>query len=260
MASNSVLDGTTAFGEASKWRLGLALWVAGMMGVVPAIFLLLPALLSQIVHRPLRVPVWVVLLSASLQTAAFLALFVWAGVALAPKVGLRAPGFMALVSGQSVAQALRPQLWPGILGGLVVSVVPWFFTSHGLIVELHSPGSVLTAVLYGGITEEIMLRWGVMTLLLWSGWRLLQKSRGQVSTSVAWAAIVISAVIFGAGHLPTTHLLLGHLSGFAVVTVIVGGALFGVVAGWLYWRYGLESAILCHGISHIVAYMAYRVT
>ncbi len=257
MAVSSAVDGATT--EASSWKLGLALWIAGMVGVVPTILFLLPAQLLQHIHRPLRLPIGVVLLLGLVQGAGILALFVWAGVALAPKVGLRAPGFAALVSGQSVAPVLRRQLWPGVLGGLAVAVIPWYFTSHGLIVELHSPGSVITAVLYGGITEEIMLRWGVMTVLFWLGWRWLQNSRGQVSVGTAWAAIVISAVIFGAGHLPGTHLLLGHLTSLAVVSVITGGALFGTVAGWLYWRYGLEAAILCHAVSHVGAYLAYKI-
>lgn len=256
--ATSIVDGTNTLAEASTWKLGVALWIAGMVGVVPTILFLLPAQLLPHIHRPLRLPLGVVLLVGFVQTAVFLGLFVWAGVALAPKVGLRAPGFAALVSGRSIAQALRPQLLPGVLGGVVVALIPWYFTSHGLIVELHSQGSVITAVLYGGITEEIMLRWGLMTLLFWSGWRWLQKSHGQVSKGIALAAIVISAAIFGAGHLPGTHLLLGHLTGFAVISVFVGGALFGIVTGWLYWRYGLETAILCHAVSHVGAYIAYR--
>ena len=256
----SIPDGTTALAEAPRWKVGLAIWVAGMIGVLPATFILLPFLISQQVHRPTRLPIWVGSLTASVQTGLFLALLVWAGVALAPKVGLRAPTFAALATGHSVAKALRPQLLPGILGGLVVAVIPWYFTSRGLIVELHSPRFVTTAVLYGGITEEVMMRWGLMTLLVWSGWRWLQNSDRQVSNGIVWGAIIISATIFGAGHLPATHLLLGHLTAFAIVSVIAGGALFGIVAGWLYWRYGLESAILCHGVSHIAAYVAYKVS
>jgi len=246
--------------EVSRGKLGLAIWVAGMIGVIPATFIMLPDLIAQRLHRPPRLPISVGSLLSSAQAALVLALLVWAGVTLAPRVGLRAPAFAALVSGRSIAQALAPQLVPGILGGLLVAAIPWYFTSHGLIVELHSPRSLVTAVLYGGITEEILMRWGVMTLLVWLGWRWLEKSPGQVSAGAVWAAIVISAVIFGAGHLPSTRLLLGHLTTFAVVSVTAGGALFGIVAGWLYWRYGLESAILCHAVAHVAAYVAYKVT
>ncbi len=198
-----------------------------MIGVLAATFIMLPILISQ--HPPrnsLRVPVWVASLAASAQGAVLLALFVLCGAVFASRVGLRAPVFDALATGRSWAAALRPQLLPGLLGGLAVAVIPWYFTSHGLIFEIHSPRSLLVAVFYGGITEEIFMRWGLMTLLVWSGWRFLQKSSGQPSSGVVWAAIVVSAVIFGAGHLPTTRILLGHLTGIAIASVIAGGTVF----------------------------------
>ena len=243
----------------SKWKLGGAIWIAGMIGVLAVMFIMLAVLISQHPpHSPLRVPVWVASLAASAQAAVLLALFVWCGAVFASRVGLRAPVFEALVTGRSLGAALRPQLLPGLLGGLTVAIIPWYFTSHGLIFEIHSPRSLLVAVLYGGTTEEIFMRWGLMTLLVWSGWRFLQKSSGQPSSGVVWAAIVVSAVIFGAGHLPTTRILLGHLTGIAIASVIAGGAVFGVVVGYLYWRYGLEAAMVCHAVSHLLAYGAYK--
>ena len=50
--------------------------------------------------------------------------------------------------------------------------------AHGA--PASDPASAMPLVvklLYGGITEELMVRWGVMTLLLWLGWRLLQRGR-----------------------------------------------------------------------------------
>ncbi len=230
-----------------------------MIGVLAATFIMLPILISQHPPRnPLRVPVWVASLAASAQAALLLALFVWCGAVFASRVGLRAPAFEALVAGRSLATALRPQLLPGLLGGLAVAVIPWYLTSHGLIFEIHSPRSLLVAVFYGGITEEIFMRWGLMTLLVWSGWRFLQKSSGQPSTGVVWTAIVVSAVIFGAGHLPATRILLGHLTSTSIASMIAGASVFGVVVGCLYWRYGLESAMICHAVSHLLAYGAYK--
>ncbi|MFI5115059.1 MAG: type II CAAX prenyl endopeptidase Rce1 family protein [Terriglobales bacterium] len=230
-----------------------------MIGVLAATFIMLPVLISQHpLRNPLRVPVWVASLAASAQAALLLALFVWCGAVFASRVGLRAPVFEALVTGRSLGAALRPQLLPGLLGGLAVAVIPWYLTSHGLIFEIHGPGSLLVAVFYGGITEEILMRWGLMTLLVWSGWRFLQQSSSQPSSGVVWAAIVVSAVIFGAGHLPTTRILLGHLTGTAIASVIAGGSVFGVVVGYLFWRYGLESAMVCHAVAHLLAYGAYK--
>src|ERR1019366_6144281 len=43
----------------SKWKLGGAIWIAGMIGVLAVMFIMLPVLISQHPPRsPLRVPVW----------------------------------------------------------------------------------------------------------------------------------------------------------------------------------------------------------
>src|SRR5690606_20504576 len=111
-------------------------------------------------------------------------------------------------------------------------------------------------ILYGGIREELMLRWGLMSLLLWLSWRFIQRKSTSPSALLYWLAIIASAVLFGVGHLPAAHALVGDLS-FPVVAYVIGGnAAFGVLAGWLFWRFGLEAAILAHAITHVVAYTA----
>jgi membrane protease YdiL (CAAX protease family) len=235
------------------------MWVVGMVGVFAVIILLIPAFLAQHPpHHAIKLPMWVVLTLGCAQTGLYLAVFVWCGVALASKVGLHAPAFEAFASRRPIGAALAPQLLPGLIGGLLAAAVPWYFTSHGLIVEIHSPSSLLMAVLYGGIDEEIMMRWGLMTLFVWLGWRLAGRPPRGPSPVVVWSAIILSAVLFGAGHLPSTYLLNGHLTGGMVGSVIVAGAAFGIVAGYLYHRWGLEAAMTCHAFSHLFAYAAYK--
>ena len=102
----------------SKWKLGGAIWIAGMIGVLAVTFIMLPVLISQHPPRsPLRVPVWVASLAVSAQAAVLLALFVWCGAVFASRVGLRAPVFEALVTGRSLGAALRPQLLPASSAG-----------------------------------------------------------------------------------------------------------------------------------------------
>jgi membrane protease YdiL (CAAX protease family) len=56
-------------------------------------------------------------------------------------------------------------------------------------------------LLYGGITEELLLRWGLMTLLVWAGWRIFERGRGKPPAVYFVGAIIISAIIFGLGCL-----------------------------------------------------------
>ena len=242
---------------ASRWKLGIALWIAGMVGVLVMMVVFMPTFLAQHPpHHPTKPPMGMIITLSCVQTGLFLAGFVWCGAALAARVGLHAPAFEAFAAGRPIGAALLPQLLPGLIGGLVAAAIPWYFTSHGLIAEIHTPSALLMAVLYGGLTEEIMMRWGLMTLLVWLGWRLTGRAPQGPSPAVVWGAIIVSAILFGAGHLPMTSMLNGHLTGAMVGSVIVVGAAFGIVAGYLYRRWGLEAAMICHGLSHFFAYAA----
>jgi len=243
-----------------KWKLAVELWIAGMAGVLAMVVFVLPALLAQRPRRaPLPLPLWAACVISFAQAGLILALFVWAGGQLAPRIGLRAPVFEALAAGRSGMKSLSPQLVPGLLGGLAVAIVPWYFIAHNLIIPIHRPRELLAAVLYGGITEEIFMRWGLMTFLGWALWHNFQRAEGPPSAGVIGSAIFLSAVIFGAGHLPATRILLGGLPFPAVASVIAGGTFFGIIAGYLYRRYGLECAMICHATSHLLAYAAYKV-
>jgi membrane protease YdiL (CAAX protease family) len=71
-------------------------------------------------------------------------------------------------------------------------------------------------------------------------------------------AIVVSALVFAAGHLPAASILVGSLTAPIVAYVLMANTLFGIAFGWLYWRYGLEAAIVAHALTHVVNYFVSR--
>ena|SRR5688572_23883536 len=91
-----------------------------------------------------------------------------------------------------------------------------------------------------------------MTLLVWLPWRLLQKGEGVPKGAIVIAAIFISAIVFGIGHLPIASMLSGGLTFPLVAYVITANSLFGIAAGFLYWKRGLESAMIAHMTAHVV--------
>lgn len=242
-----------------KLRLGLLLWVAGMGGTVAVTTLLLPRLLAQ-VQEPLPAPLWAISPAALAQSGLILALAVWGGLRLAPAVGLRAPACEAVVTGRPVGPALRLQGVPGLIGGAfggAVMLAAFGFTPFA-VVELQGRFTIpiVARVVYGGVTEELLLRWGLMTALVWSAWRFLQGRRGPVRAGFVWLAIAVSALLFAAGHLPAASFLIGALSGPVVVFVIGVNTTFGLLFGYLYWRHGLEAAMIAHAMAHLVSFVA----
>jgi hypothetical protein len=108
------------------------------------------------------------------------------------------------------------------------------------------------ASFYGGIVEETMCRLFVVSLLVW----LL--ALGNHRHAVTWmfvAAIVIAAILFGAGHLPGAFAM-GLPRTAATATSIIGlNAIVGVVCGGIYWKYGLEHAIAAHFSADLVLHV-----
>lgn len=246
-------DAAHAPAQPGKWRLGGALWLLGMPGVVAVVWTLLPTLKANEALLPL--PPEAVLLLSGLQTAVLLALAVALGVWLTPRVGLQAPAMSSWLAGRPAGPALGAQLLPGFCGGVAGAAWLWVLSrlSPTALLQPADPSSTMPLVvklLYGGITEELMVRWGVMTLLLWLGWRLLQRGQGRPGKGLVAAAVLLSAVLFAVGHLPAAQALAGVLTVPVVAFVLVGNTVFGLVAGWLFARQGLEAAIIAHVLAH----------
>lgn len=240
-----------------RLRLGLALWAAGMAGAVAITVMVLPQVLGQ-VEEPLPAPLWVISLASLVQSGLLLALATWAGVMLTPAVGFRAPAFEAVVTGRPIGPALRPQLLPGLIAGVPggIALFAAFHFAPAVVAQVQDRFAIpiVARVLYGGITEELLLRWGLMTALAWSAWRFLQQRRGPVRAGFVWLAIVVSALLFAAGHLPAAAVLIGALDVPVVAFVIGVNTAFGLLFGYLFWRHGLESAMIAHALAHALAH------
>jgi membrane protease YdiL (CAAX protease family) len=227
-----------------------------MPGILVLVTALIPRLAADVPDSP---PLWLVFSAGIAQSAVLLALAVWSGLALAPKVCLRAPVFEAAVSGGSIGAVFRAMLLPGTLGGLLggagLYAVGRFASPVALgDVEEQFVLPILARVLYGGVTEELMMRWGLMTALVWLPWRLLRQRAVYPPPLCFWSAIIVSALLFGAGHLPAAAALMDELTIQVTLFIVGANAAFGVLFGYLYWQYGLEAAIGAHASAHLVNY------
>jgi hypothetical protein len=250
-----------------KTKLFLILWLAGLAGILSFLLVDINALLANLplpaeVEVPFFTPLMKVL--SLIQPTIIMSLAVLAGVVLAGKVGLHAPAAEAIASREKFWPALKPQLVPGILGGIgggiaivLISLAARSFLSPETNTRISEFGKLLpvpTRLLYGGILEELLLRWGLMTLLVWliwgAAWRVLNKGQDKPKAGYFWAAILISSVIFGIGHLPIALMLFPPTLAL-IIFIIVANSVFGLIAGWLYWKKGLESAIIAHMLCHV---------
>ena len=116
--------------------------------------------------------------------------------------------------------------------------------------------ALAVGVLYGGFAEEVIVRWGVMSLVAWLLCRLFAPRSMAVGVAsgmparLAHVAIVVSAGVFAAGHLPAMAQGI-DLSAPLVARTLGLNMLAGLVYGWLFWRRSLETAMVAHGTTHV---------
>lgn len=184
-----------------------------------------------------------------------------AGAATAPRVGLSAPWFEAVAHDRSkiVSEAAAQLPLALLVGAVSAGAFLWLYyrvfrprlTDHqverteSLRMELGLTGRVLM----GGVAEEVMFRWGVMSVLAWA-----VAAVGVGSVAAIWTAIVVSGVLFGLGHLPGAVAVGVPLTRTIVVMAIVLNLLVAVGFGWLFWRSGLLAAIVAHALVHVLWY------
>lgn len=145
-----------------------------------------------------------------------------------------------------------------VIGGLAM-ILPdvFFFGNYSQAIRdsyLVKPTLVfiLGAVVYGGVIEEVMLRLFLLSGIAFVLHRLFGKGREKPSTGILVTANIISALLFAAGHLPATAVLMGLTPMILVRCFLLNGGI-GLLFGWLYRKYGLRYAMLAHAGCHVVS-------
>lgn len=100
-----------------------------------------------------------------------------------------------------------------------------------------------------GITEEIMFRLGLMSLII-AAVQFFKKIKIP-SNKLVWSAIFISALFFGLIHLPLSTNFV-ELTPFTIGVTMIGNLITGTTFGWIFWKRGLLVAILSHIIFDLV--------
>ncbi len=66
---------------------------------------------------------------------------------------------------------------------------------------------------------------------------------------------VVSALLFGAAHLPAVAAKVGEFASRVAVLIVGANTVFGILFGYLFWRFGLEAAEITHASAHVASYV-----
>ena len=243
-----------------NWKLFAILLAAS---IASAILVLPYALsLSSEALKASPLPMEAIAAISIIQSSVLFAIFIFAGLKLSQKAGLGLPILENWLDGKPVKaplSAILPiSIALGVAAGVAIVALDAVFFYLGSPISLGQAEPPIwqgfLASFYGGIGEEVMMRLFLMTALVWAFSKFQKTADGKPASAMVWLAIIIASVLFGLGHLPVTAAMT------AVTPLILARALLlngigGMVFGWLYWKRGLESAIIAHFSADIVLHV-----
>lgn len=255
-----------------NWKVFFILWVAAILSAIAILPYVLELQSSILASLELPIPLPVLLVIQTVQNAILFGIMIFIGMLLMKRNGLSTPILDSVTQGESASDKLRAilpiSIGLGVIAAVLIIGLDVFVFQPALISELGDKADALSqaaspaawkgflASFYGGIAEEIQLRLLVMSLIAWLGSFISKTAEGKPTGVIFWTANILAAVLFGLGHLPATANII-PLTPLVITRAILLNGVGGVIFGWLYWKRGLESAMVSHFSADIVLHVLF---
>ena len=198
----------------------------------------------------------------AIQNLALFAIAIFVGLLLSKRIGMGLPILQGVLEGKNQTKEFKSILLPsislGILAGVLIVLlsIPFdkLIPDFQILKESTAAWKALLASFYGGIAEEVLLRLFLVSLFVWIIWKIKKDKDGSPTALGIWLSIILASVFFGLGHLPATAQITS-LTGIVIARAIILNGIGGIIFGWLYWKKGLESAIIAHFSTDIVLHV-----
>ncbi len=240
-----------------NWKVFSILFIAsiiGLLAVMPYAFTIQADLLKEV-----SFPLPILAAISILQSAVLFFIITLGGMVLSKKIGFGTPILDQCVVEKKIPSEIKSILGISILSGMVASVliilgdyIFSLFNTISISDTVFAPAwQGILASLYGGINEELLLRFFFMSLLIFMFMKIRRKSEKSPTISMIWIAIIFASIIFGLAHLPFTTALT-TITPLIIARAVILNSIGGIIFGWLYWKKGLESAMISHFSADIV--------
>lgn len=241
--------------------------------IIPAALAIVPFSVHQLnaySETGTTVPGWEVLAVNNLINGLVICLLGVIGLLITNRIGLGMPFVEGWVKRKPVPYNFRGAIALSWVAGVGFATGYWILQNWvfgppmlALFEEIGYtvPEEAMIPPLYGllaafsaGVTEETLLRLFGLSLLAWLGGLLFQESDGRPKLTVLWIANLFFALAFGAAHLPAAEAMGWPITSLIITRTLVLNGIGGLVLGWLFWTFGLETAMLAHFFGDVVLY------
>jgi CAAX prenyl protease-like protein len=254
------------------WTWKVFFVLVGM--IVPATFVILPYQIHlQNTYSELDGSTslgWEIYVLNQLINAFLISVLGGIGLVLATRIGLGMPFVEGWVKRESITYRFRNVVAFTWITAVVLVLSSLFL--HAVVLDppleamleefgITIPEGAHTPPLYGflasisaAITEETLYRLFGLSLLAWLGGFLLHDSDGRPKELVFWTANILFALGFGVMHLQKVSIMGWPINPLVITYTVVLNAIGGLAFGWLFWTFGLESAMLAHFFADVIMY------
>ncbi len=204
------------------------------------------------------VPESAVILSTVIQTLVYAVIFGFFGYILADRIGL-------VRSFRFTRRDTLVSVVCGAVGGLLLFALDRFLFCPLIpaLVDYYDAYPFSLAyfageTFYGGVIEELMMRWFLMSLFVLIFWKVFARKQPRESIPV-WIFVLsnlLVGVLFALGHLPATLTLFGEINAVIFIRCMLLNGALGVVFGRLYRKRGIQYAMIAHALTHVFCDLA----
>ena len=253
------------------WNWKVFLVLVGL--VIPAAFAIVPFSVHQLnaySETGASAPGWQIHAINALIDALIVCVLGGIGLLIANHIGLGMPFVESWVKRNPAPSRFRNAIAIGWITGigfaLAIIILGNIVFGPPMLALLEEigykvPEQAVTPPLYGflaafsaGVREEATFRLFGLSLLAWLGGLLFQDLDGRPKLVILWTANILFALAFGAMHLPAAEAMGLPINTLVVTQTLVLNGFAGVVLGWLFWTFGLETAMLAHFLGDVVIY------
>ena len=154
-------------------------------------------------------------------------------------------------------------IFASVIGGIIFSLDPWVFGRWIPEIDVSSVSlsftRLIASVLYGGVIEELILRLFALSLIAFVIWKTVYRRHAAAPEKAIIAANIVAALLFAAGHLPSTIALMGELNFVILLRCFLLNGSFGLLFGRLYRKHGIQYAMLSHATFHIISQLIWYI-
>lgn len=118
--------------------------------------------------------------------------------------------------------------------------------------DIPTVAQALSSVFYAGLAQEMLLRWGVMTAIIY----VLSFQGTKLDDMHYYVGIVFTAVLYAFSQYNTV-LNYVDLSMVIILRILLLSGLAGILFGWLYKTFHFEAAVLSHMLANVIVILGH---